>query len=141
MFFYNSVMESINQGDHEALFYNREVKGKTYMIVDEWCHGFLRGVNLWGPLPAADAIVVNNSIKPMQLFATEEGFEKLDKLSDTEIEELQHAIEPSARSLYHYFLKQRQPNSTQTQRRSPKTGRNDPCPCGSGKKYKQCCLH
>jgi uncharacterized protein YchJ len=20
----------------------------------------------------------------------------------------------------------------------PKTGRNDPCPCGSGKKYKQC---
>lgn len=23
----------------------------------------------------------------------------------------------------------------------PKVGRNDPCPCGSGKKYKQCCLH
>ncbi len=22
-----------------------------------------------------------------------------------------------------------------------KTGRNDPCPCGSGKKYKVCCLH
>lgn len=21
----------------------------------------------------------------------------------------------------------------------PKTGRNDPCPCGSGKKYKKCC--
>ena len=23
--------------------------------------------------------------------------------------------------------------------RTPKTGRNDPCPCGSGKKYKRCC--
>ena len=23
----------------------------------------------------------------------------------------------------------------------PKTGRNDPCPCGSGKKYKKCCLN
>ncbi|MDB5967578.1 MAG: hypothetical protein JWQ90_28 [Hydrocarboniphaga sp.] len=23
---------------------------------------------------------------------------------------------------------------------APKPGRNDPCPCGSGKKYKQCCL-
>lgn len=23
---------------------------------------------------------------------------------------------------------------------SPKTGRNDPCPCGSGRKYKNCCL-
>ncbi|MGL6311367.1 SEC-C metal-binding domain-containing protein [Aeromonas sp. 96A] len=22
-----------------------------------------------------------------------------------------------------------------------KVGRNEPCPCGSGKKYKQCCLH
>ena len=26
-----------------------------------------------------------------------------------------------------------------TRRDSPKIGRNDPCPCGSGKKYKQCC--
>ena len=24
--------------------------------------------------------------------------------------------------------------------REPKVGRNDPCPCGSGKKYKQCCM-
>ena len=22
-----------------------------------------------------------------------------------------------------------------------KIGRNDPCPCGSGKKYKKCCLN
>lgn len=25
-------------------------------------------------------------------------------------------------------------------RETPKVGRNDPCPCGSGKKYKKCCL-
>jgi hypothetical protein len=24
-------------------------------------------------------------------------------------------------------------------RESPKVGRNDPCPCGSGKKFKKCC--
>ena len=32
-------------------------------------------------------------------------------------------------------------NSKQTpiQRGEPKVGRNDPCPCGSGKKYKKCC--
>ena len=24
--------------------------------------------------------------------------------------------------------------------RGPRPGRNDPCPCGSGKKYKRCCL-
>ncbi len=25
-------------------------------------------------------------------------------------------------------------------RETPKVGRNEPCPCGSGKKYKKCCL-
>ena len=25
-------------------------------------------------------------------------------------------------------------------RAAPKVGRNDPCPCGSGKKHKKCCL-
>ncbi|MBQ0079754.1 MAG: SEC-C domain-containing protein [Eubacterium sp.] len=29
--------------------------------------------------------------------------------------------------------------SKTVRRESPKVGRNDPCPCGSGKKYKKCC--
>ena len=29
-------------------------------------------------------------------------------------------------------------SSSQVKRESPKVGRNDPCPCGSGKKYKKC---
>jgi uncharacterized protein YecA (UPF0149 family) len=32
------------------------------------------------------------------------------------------------------------PQKVETIRRAvPKVGRNDPCPCGSGKKYKKCC--
>ncbi len=31
------------------------------------------------------------------------------------------------------------PAKVQVQRTTPKVGRNDPCPCGSGKKYKYCC--
>jgi preprotein translocase subunit SecA len=31
------------------------------------------------------------------------------------------------------------PSSVQTVRRRKKVGRNEPCPCGSGKKYKKCC--
>lgn len=30
-------------------------------------------------------------------------------------------------------------NSTKTVVKEDKIGRNDPCPCGSGKKYKKCC--
>ncbi len=32
-----------------------------------------------------------------------------------------------------------QSGDTTFKRDAPKVGRNDPCPCGSGKKYKQCC--
>ena len=33
----------------------------------------------------------------------------------------------------------RQPAPAPVQRTAPSVGRNDPCPCGSGKKYKKCC--
>ena len=37
-------------------------------------------------------------------------------------------------------MQQRTQSANATVRRTmPKVGRNDPCPCGSGKKYKQCC--
>jgi uncharacterized protein len=39
--------------------------------------------------------------------------------------------------------KQTTPARTQNRtliRTGPKIGRNDPCPCGSGMKYKKCCL-
>jgi uncharacterized protein YecA (UPF0149 family) len=29
--------------------------------------------------------------------------------------------------------------ASQIIRAAPKIGRNDPCPCGSGRKYKKCC--
>lgn len=31
------------------------------------------------------------------------------------------------------------PKPNQPAKAAPKVGRNDPCPCGSGKKYKNCC--
>ena len=31
------------------------------------------------------------------------------------------------------------PKPKQVKRETPKIGRNEPCPCGSGKKYKKCC--
>ena len=37
--------------------------------------------------------------------------------------------------------KPEEPHKQETVRRqAPKVGRNDPCPCGSGKKYKNCCM-
>jgi uncharacterized protein len=48
-------------------------------------------------------------------------------------------------AIYRYFAEDRKPEarrfaSARTFRRdAPKVGRNDPCPCGSGKKFKHCC--
>ena len=38
-----------------------------------------------------------------------------------------------------YFKDGTPPPPMQTIRKGPKIGRNDPCTCGSGKKYKKCC--
>ena len=38
------------------------------------------------------------------------------------------------------FLESLEKRDSDEEPREGKTGRNDPCPCGSGKKYKKCCL-
>ncbi len=40
-----------------------------------------------------------------------------------------------------YFVDASDPTKTPIIRSEPKIGRNDPCPCGSGKKYKKCCAN
>lgn len=139
--FYNHVMHCFNEDNFEALFLERKVDGKTHTIVDEWCNGFLRGLNLWGPLSAADAALTEECIQPLRLFATEAGFEKRDVMNEDEIVAQQQLIEPGVRRLFRHFLAQRRHATTPFIRETPKTGRNDPCPCGSGKKFKKCCMH
>ncbi|MCO1333677.1 preprotein translocase subunit SecA [Microbulbifer sp. OS29] len=74
-------------------------------------------------------------VEPMTREQAEEMEQRrLDEQRQQQLE-LQHA-EASA-------LPQGEPQGQQSaapvpERRGPKVGRNDPCPCGSGKKYKQC---
>jgi uncharacterized protein YecA (UPF0149 family) len=39
-----------------------------------------------------------------------------------------------------YTIYRRKHGWEQIPEKSVKVGRNDPCPCGNGKKYKKCCL-
>ena len=129
-------------------FYTREVKGKTYTIVDEWCSGFLQGIavasDAWQPLLDEKPDI----LRPFQLFATPEGWAELDAAAD---EAAMHAawsskIEPTVHAIHAYWLPYREasgitPASSRPTRMAEKSkvGRNAPCPCGSGKKYKYCC--
>lgn len=128
--------------EFEALFYERELEGKIYSIVDEWCAGYVRGMAIsrqaWATAPVA---LLEQHLALINFFADESFMEEVKKLSDTDIETLQQKIEPAARALHAYWLAQRERAPAPIIRAEPKTGRNDPCPCGSGKKYKKCCLH
>jgi len=40
-----------------------------------------------------------------------------------------------------YFFDGKMITSGPVRREAPKIGRNEPCPCGSGKKFKKCCMN
>ncbi|RLA38254.1 MAG: hypothetical protein DRQ64_09060 [Gammaproteobacteria bacterium] len=141
MNFYNYVMEDMSADKYEAMYLEGDVKGRRYTIVDDWCAGFLRGVNLWGPLSPTDTMLLEAALEPIRLFATESGFGELSELRDDEIEQHQQRIEPAVHKLFSHFFQRRQQPQEPFRHDTAKAGRNEPCPCGSGKKYKKCCLH
>ena len=50
-----------------------------------------------------------------------------------------HEISSFIKTDGEWFFEDGYTPSTTVVRDSPKIGRNEPCPCGSGKKYKKCC--
>ncbi len=55
--------------------------------------------------------------------------------------EKEHIHLPSDKPAQDEEMQTKEPHpETTVHHTGPKVGRNDPCPCGSGKKYKKCCL-
>lgn len=71
--------------------------------------------------------------------------ELLEKLSPYAKNTLRAELESSMHIAYKAAVRDRKEpvyvyDGTESYTRmQPKIGRNDPCPCGSGKKYKKCC--
>ena len=130
-------------GEFEPMFEERIVDGKIYTIVDEWCEGYIRGVALTADQWELDTIEMKILLAPIKAFQGEQAFITDENFDEQEIENLRHAIAPNAREIHAFWLARRSGDApTATVRRSePKVGRNDPCLCGSGKKFKKCCLH
>jgi preprotein translocase subunit SecA len=65
----------------------------------------------------------------------------LEKLSLVQIRRQEEIDEMEERSRQEYVMNRGEdtPAPETVKRESKKVGRNDPCPCGSGKKYKKCC--
>lgn len=72
------------------------------------------------------------------IYDEEENGEIVLHLTDSELTELESDLPHTLLDIYFYW--QAIINKPKTVRRTEaKVGRNDPCPCGSGKKYKACC--
>jgi uncharacterized protein len=93
---------------------------------------------------------LQKSLNVIALHGLEENFSRLGKLT---LEQHQASIDPLNRSvvaIYNHWLALRAPGAVHvppaTVGQSPlinevKVGRNDPCLCGSGKKFKKCCMN
>ena len=111
-----------------------------------WADGYLQGVDLSEPSwdEVADAEDLDNILFPFlaltgdaKRLALEAGEEWMGE--DEEAKVLAEIRESFASHLFdvrQYFFEKRIPPTVR--RDSPKVGRNDPCPCGSGKKFKNC---
>src|SRR5690606_10198477 len=103
-------------------------------------HGYMRGVALDADAWSARDADIKELLRPIQLWGTEDGLQQVDAMSDADQAREQNAIPQSVRALHKYWLDRRALQSTPIRRASRKVGRNDPCPCDSGSKYKHCCL-
>lgn len=126
----------------EPLMYEREYEGKVIPIIDEWCTGFVRGMALdeegWQPL--MDAEEGEEMLYPILLYGTEVGWDELKNHPEIEArhEEMADSLGDCVMAIQSWWLPTRKEKST-VRRDDPKVGRNDLCPCGSGKKFKKCC--
>lgn len=119
-----------------------------YTDGEMWAHGYMTGVNLrrkdWGEffrLKESEEI-----FRPIRLLGDDDLPEEEWPLTDTpqQREELSKALPASVAWIYRFWQPHRHAMAeraiaTTYQREHPKVGRNDPCPCGSGEKFKKCC--
>ncbi len=128
--------------EYEPLFCEREHEGKPLLDAEAWAWGFWEGIQLraeqWDEIFHSNLAPL---MRPIYLLGSEELEEEETMLIDDPVKTHKLAIEIEAAipHIHRYWAPKRKSAVEQVQREAPKTGRNDPCPCGSGKKYKKCC--
>lgn len=140
----NGISATLMQApeEFEPMFLEQEIDGERSTIVDEWCEGYARGVRLDVNAWENGGEEVGLMLMPILSFTAASDWAG-HKSGPEEIEGLQQAVVRCVREIHAYWLARRDefgPSSPPVRRQSPRVGRNDPCPCGSGKKYKKCCL-
>jgi len=147
---WNAVADTLNSGELYLPLLLEDESGITHG--NDWANGFMRGMEFgkedWALL--LDDEDHGGSLVAIFALANEHNPDpKMRPYKDPISAELRETLIASAvagtMQIYRYFKAKRSivngplGNMPTFLRTMPKVGRNDPCPCGSGKKFKQCC--
>ena len=112
-----------------------------------WALGYLEGVDLAQPAweAAGDADEVEDILFPFLILAgglehdavLRASLELKPQEEQALIDNCRDELPEAVQDAFDFWAEKRKPDTFR--RDGPKVGRNDPCICGSGKKFKQCC--
>jgi uncharacterized protein len=145
MRYHNEVTAAVSAGKPEPMFVGD--KDGDVILANLWAGGFLVGVSKFAEPWWVELIEKEpGKVAPILLLGSESGPDSLeDRSGDLQqlIERAPEVITLALDGLCEYFAPLRAraaDDRVRTHRRAePRVGRNDPCPCGSGKKFKKCC--
>ena len=137
---YNQIITQLrdNPGRYQPLIRQNE---HGQIIAGDWVAGFIEGIALrshgWQALLKSEKY--RNYVAPIAVHITDAQGNHPLKPEESEnvkalIERAAELIPAAVRSIDGFFKQTRQLGEG-----GPKLGRNDPCFCGSGKKFKKCC--
>jgi uncharacterized protein len=147
---WNVIADTLHSGDVFLPLLLEDDRGVT--TANDWATGFVRGMEFYKEQWAALFADEEHGGWLVPIFALAHEHDP-----DPEMRPYKEAISAEKREklivgaaagvtgIYRHFEAQRmvegQPFDSVTtfRRMAPKIGRNDPCSCGSGKKFKQCC--
>jgi uncharacterized protein len=144
MRFMNEVLVTFEVApkEFEPLFCEHEHEGEDLIDAEAWCWGFWEGMELrpgsWNPIWESDLAPL---MRPIYLLGA-------DEIEEAELAEVDNPvkghklaleIEANLPAIHKFWVPLRKAAVQTIKRDEPKIGRNDDCPCGSGKKYKKCC--
>lgn len=149
---YNGIIWSLQDDadSHEPLFdvFIPEDESREYVDAEMWAYGFMEGITLCRPDWQAlfDDPRGTAWLEPIRLLGADDltDEEQAQVATPEQREKIAKRIPASVAAIYRFWLPYRQAvhelQLVKTFTRAhPKIGRNDPCPCGSGKKFKKCC--
>jgi uncharacterized protein len=138
-----SITAALHAGEGLEPVMERDEQGRS--AGNLWAIGFLRGIDAqageWAGLD--DDPDLADWLEPFELLAQERDLATDEVVAPIEGDR-QAVVEDmidSAFAFYHHYEPARSRASAPAtiRRGAPAPGRNDPCPCGSGRKYKRCC--